>query len=300
MPRTLSWIGLATLGILLTGCVSADQYGALKLERDSLAAQLAQAQNNVSALQAENDALKNSSQLLAGQGSSQSALLTNMQARLDAAERARDDAMSKYEQAMRDMGNHSGNMLPAPLTNALTAFAQQNSDLVDFDAARGIVKFKSDVTFATGKAELTPQAIEVIRRFSSILNSPAAAPYELVVAGHTDNMPVSNPETKRAGNFDNWFLSSHRAIAVTEALIGDGVNAQRIGATGFADCRPAASNATASGRQLNRRVEVLILPIAIHSSVAAGPTAPTHRAAAMPGNKDDNVIPSGARVEPNK
>ena len=49
-------------------------------------------------------------------------------------------------------------VLPEPLNNELTEFAKQNPDLVDFDSARGIVKFKSDVTFATGSAELQPEA----------------------------------------------------------------------------------------------------------------------------------------------
>ena len=62
-----------------------------------------------------------------------------------------------------------GTALPEPLSNELSEFARQNPDLVDFDAARGIVKFKSDVTFSSGSAEVTPKAKEVIARFSQIL-----------------------------------------------------------------------------------------------------------------------------------
>jgi len=299
MARTLTWIGLAVLGFSLTGCVSLDQYGALKLERDSLAAQFTHAQTEIGALQAENEALKGNANALANNTTGQNALLTNLQARLAAAEAARDDAMAKYEQAMRDAPNRAG-ALPQALTNTLSEFARQNSDLVDFDAARGIVKFKSDLTFATGKSELTPQARDAIQRFSAILNSAAAAQYELVVAGHTDNTRVVNPETIRAGNLDNWYLSSHRAISVTESMIQDGVNAQRIGATGFADCRPAASNATSDGKAKNRRVEVLILPNAIHAQMAGDHISPTRHTGPAHANKDDVVIPSGGSVGPNK
>src|SRR5206468_8868986 len=105
----------------------------------------------------------------------------------------------------------SGNALPEPLTNELRAFAAANPDLVDFDAARGIVKFKSDVTFATGSADVTPKAKEAIDRFAAILNSGAASGYELVVAGHTDNTRVVNEKTIAAGHKDNWYLSAHRA-----------------------------------------------------------------------------------------
>ena len=67
---------------------------------------------------------------------------------------------------------------PQALTNELSAFARQNPDLVDFDAARGIVKFKSDVTFAAGSMPtLTPKAKEAIDRFAAdpqLARPPAA------------------------------------------------------------------------------------------------------------------------------
>src|SRR5207237_9004868 len=141
--------------------------------------------------------------------------------------------------------------------NELVEFARQNPDLVDFDSARGIVKFKSDVTFSPGSAEVTAKAREAIGRFSQILNSPAAAGYELMVAGHTDNTRVVNPATLAAGHKDNWYLSAHRAIAVGSALMSDQVNPQRMAVTGYADQKPIASNASEAGKQMNRRVEVL-------------------------------------------
>jgi len=161
--------------------------------------------------------------------------------------------------------------LPAPLSNALTSFAHENPDLVDFDAARGIVKFKTDFTFATGQDTITEKAKAAISRFASILNSDAAKSYELMVAGHTDNSPVVNPQTK-AKHPDNWYLSSHRAIAVGDELIKHSVSPQRLAVVGYADQRPIASNTTSAGKAQNRRVEVLILPSTVRSSVAAKST----------------------------
>jgi chemotaxis protein MotB len=142
----------------------------------------------------------------------------------------------------------------------LNQFAAENPDLVDFDSARGIVKFKSDITFSSGQAELTPRATEAIVRFASILNSPAASGYELQVAGHTDNQRVMHQATLAAGHKDNWYLSAHRAIAVSEAMQKDGVNPARLGVMGYADQHPIADNNSSTGRAMNRRVEVLILP----------------------------------------
>src|SRR5207237_6962717 len=117
-----------------------------------------------------------------------------------------------------------GNALPEQVSNALSDFARQNPDLVDFDSARGIVKFKSDLTFATGSADVTGNAKQAIARFSQILNSSAASGYELIVAGHTDNTRVVNEATIRAGHKDNWYLSAHRAISVGSELISQRIN----------------------------------------------------------------------------
>jgi chemotaxis protein MotB len=180
--------------------------------------------------------------------------------------------------------------LPPALTNELSAFAQQNPDLVDFDAAKGIVKFKSDVTFATGSAELRPQAKEAITRFAQILNSPTASGYELMVAGHTDNTSVVNPATIQAGHKNNWYLSAHRAISVGNELMSHNISSQRMAVTGYADQRPIASNASESGKEKNRRVEVLILPTQIKSTVAGGSAVPA--AAKKAGLNKDAPAPS--------
>ncbi len=141
-----------------------------------------------------------------------------------------------------------------------------------------MVKFKSDVTFPLGSSVLTDKAKTAIDRFAQILNTPAAQGYELMIAGHTDSTPVSNPMTIQAGHKDNWFLSAHRAISVCEELQHQRIDSRRVAVVGYADQRPISSNAAQ-----NRRVEVLILPTTItaHGSGAAQLTAtkvvaPTH------------------------
>jgi chemotaxis protein MotB len=138
------------------------------------------------------------------------------------------------------------------------------------------VKFKTDFTFATGQDSITEKAKAAITRFASILNSDAAKSYELMVAGHTDNSPVVNPQTK-AKHPDNWYLSSHRAIAVGDELIKHSVSPQRLAVVGYADQRPIAPNTTSAGKAQNRRVEVLILPSTVRSSVANKSSAPAVR-----------------------
>jgi chemotaxis protein MotB len=289
MARMSHFVGMAALGLILTGCVSQEKYNALKLDRDALAEQLGQSQSEARAARAEADILKNQIAALGTQGGNWEGLINNLNSENAALRAQLNELNSKYAEAMsRPIG---GTALPAALSNELSAFAAQNPDLVEFDAARGIVKFKSDVTFATGSADLQPKARDVIGRFAGILNSAAASGYELLVAGHTDNTRVVNPNTIAAGHKDNWYLSAHRAISVGSALQSQNVNPQRIGVVGYADQRPVASNASESGKAQNRRVEVLILPTQVRgggSGIAGGSSAPAARQPARP-NKDATV-----------
>jgi chemotaxis protein MotB len=265
------FIGTALVGLALTGCVSQEKYNALKLDRDSLAEQMAKAQTDAAAARQEADAYKNQLGMLGQNGNNMSGLVQNLQTQNATLQAQLDELNRKYADAMNRPAG-LGQALPPQLTSELSAFAAQNPDLVDFDAQRGIVKFKSDVTFASGDATVTAKAKEVIGRFAQILNSPSASGYELMVAGHTDNTRVANPATLANGHKDNWYLSAHRAITVSKELFAHGINPQRVGVVGYADQRPIASNASTSGQQQNRRVEVLILPTTVRSTtpVASG------------------------------
>ena len=270
----------AALSLLTIGCVSQEKYNALKMDRDRYAEQLGQAQNEASSARSEADAYKNQLASLGSVTGGKDAMVLNLTNQNAELQRQVDELNRRYSDAVSKVGG--GTALPAALSNELSEFARQNPDLVDFDSGRGIVKFKSDVTFAPGSAEVTAKAKEAIARFAQILNSPAASGYELMVAGHTDNTNVVNPATIQAGHKNNWYLSAHRAISVGNELMAHNISTQRLAVTGYADQRPIASNGSESGKEKNRRVEVLILPTQIKGTVAGG------------------AIPAGAKKSLNK
>ena len=288
-------VGLSVLGIAATGCVSQEKYNALKLAHDGMVERLGEADREAQAAKAEAEAYKQQLAMFGQNGNSKDAMLANLSQQNAELQRQLDEINRRYADALARPGG-GGNALPPVLTDVLEQFARQNPDLVDFDSARGIVKFRSDVTFATGSAEVTAQARQAIQRFAQILNSADARGYELLVAGHTDNTKVSNPATINAGHKDNWYLSAHRAIAVGTELQRNRIDAQRLGVIGYADQRPTASNATSQGKQQNRRVEVLILPNTVRTGVARGSgtgsaPAPTRRNQAAL-NKDTPTVGS--------
>jgi outer membrane protein OmpA-like peptidoglycan-associated protein len=125
------------------------------------------------------------------------------------------------------------------------------------DTARGLVVNLSDVTFATGQATLVPGAREKLARVSGIL---AAHPtLRLEIEGHTDSV---------GSDALNQSLSERRAEAVRSYLVQQGVPTGSVTAAGFGKSRPVASNDTADGRQLNRRVELVVSGDAIGTTKA--------------------------------
>lgn len=118
---------------------------------------------------------------------------------------------------------------------------------------RGVViSFQDEVLFNLGSAELTPRAVEIIRKVGPILEK---VPNYLRVEGHTDNLPI-----KTALYPSNWELSSARANSVLQELLrGFQIQPQRLSAVSYGEHRPVVENDTEAHRQLNRRVNIVIL-----------------------------------------
>jgi chemotaxis protein MotB len=119
---------------------------------------------------------------------------------------------------------------------------------------RGLVVrvLTDDVLFDTGQAVLKARSRPLLTAISGLIASGVRNPVR--VEGNTDSVPISTPEFR-----SNWELSTARANAVLEFLLAHGVAPSRLSATGYADQRPLATNATEAGRSLNRRVELVIL-----------------------------------------
>lgn len=112
-----------------------------------------------------------------------------------------------------------------------------------------IATMREQVLFDFDKAELKPQARDNLAKVAAVLRKYDKT--EITVAGHTDNVGSASY---------NRELSLRRANAVRLFLIEQGIAPSRLHAMGFGFDRPVASNATAAGRALNRRVELHITP----------------------------------------
>lgn len=115
--------------------------------------------------------------------------------------------------------------------------------------ARGLIVNLSDVLFDTGQTTLKSGAREKLSKLSGILAAYSGT-YRMEIEGHTDSVGSES---------SNQTLSLGRAEAVREYLVQNGVKSElMLAALGFGESKPVADNETASGRQVNRRVEIII------------------------------------------
>ncbi|HYH00210.1 MAG TPA: OmpA family protein [Terriglobales bacterium] len=138
---------------------------------------------------------------------------------------------------------------------------QLNTVLETKQTARGLIVNMSDVLFDTGKATLKPGAKLRLAKVAGIIM--AYPDLRLEIEGHTDS--TGTPEF-------NQVLSERRAATVRDYLISQGVPVNNVVARGFGQTSPVAANTTAQGRQLNRRVDLVVSGEAI--GVNTGPGGP--------------------------
>ncbi|MEO5922231.1 MAG: OmpA family protein [Bryobacteraceae bacterium] len=162
----------------------------------------------------------------------------------EASETARAQAVQDREAAQKDAAELRGRLQQ-----------QLNVVLETKQTARGLIVNMSDVLFDVGKATLKPGAREKLARVAGIIQ--AHPDLSLQVEGHTDS--TGSDET-------NQRLSLARAAVAREFLVSQGISSSSITATGFGESRPVATNDTATGRQQNRRVELVISGASISQS----------------------------------
>jgi outer membrane protein OmpA-like peptidoglycan-associated protein len=140
--------------------------------------------------------------------------------------------------------------------------SQFNAILQTRDTARGLIVNMSDVLFDTARHSLRPVAREKLAKVAGIISGHPGL--KLQVEGHTDSV---------GGEDYNQKLSEERGMAVRDYLTQQGMAANSVTTRGFGKTQPVASNATAAGRQQNRRVELVIsgeiIGVSIQAPVAA-------------------------------
>lgn len=244
---------LCASAILLNGCTP----GAtdLRIQNDRQRARIAQLESDLKTANLQLDQLRRQ---LAAAGETEGIEVSSLKRRIAALE---EDLAKKMEliASMQEKLLSGGAALPPVLTTKLEDFANA-SDMVTYDADRGIVKFKSDLLFEIASDVVATTAVQAVKSLCGILNSEEAKQFDIIVAGHTDDIPIEKPAT-RAKHPTNWHLSAHRAISVLNVMTSSGIESKRVSVRGFGEYRPVEPNApNKGGNPKNRRVEIYIVP----------------------------------------
>ena len=169
-------------------------------------------------------------------------------AKLSEAETARQQAAAAQQTAEQQAAALAAARTQQERDQAL--IAQQEQQLKELDAKqtpRGMVITLGDVLFAVNKAQLSAGGVRNVQKLADFLNRYPQR--KVLIEGHTDST---------GSRSINQPLSERRADAVRSALVGMGIGADRIETRGYAEDYPVASNNDAAGRQMNRRVEIIL------------------------------------------
>ena len=163
-----------------------------------------------------------------------------------AAESTKEQAEAKAE------SNKKAQIAEDELKVALRQEIGQGLADVQREDDKVIITVGAGGAFASGSANLTPAAIDIMNRIAEV---NAAGKSEIKVSGHTDDVPLVFGSNYR----DNWDLAAARSASVVQAFSANGtISEDRLEAISYGESRPVGPNDTADGRSKNRRIEIEI------------------------------------------
>ncbi|MFZ0035651.1 MAG: OmpA family protein [Sedimentisphaerales bacterium] len=251
----LSALFLLCSFVAINGCVSEQQYKDLKVQNDTQQKRIAELESELQTAKVSLEQLKRQLESAEGRGGIEVSALQQKIAALEEDLGKKKELIASMQQQLLT----GGASLPAELSTMLEDFAK-DKEMVEYDSSRGIVKFKSDLLFEPGSDIVAPAAGEVVKALCKILNSEQGKKFDIIIAGHTDDIRIGKPDT-RTKHPTNWHLSAHRAISVLDIMANSGVSSERMSVRGFGEFRPIAPNKPdKKGNPQNRRVEIYIVP----------------------------------------
>ncbi|RXE74725.1 hypothetical protein ED551_01270 [Muribaculaceae bacterium Isolate-013 (NCI)] len=264
----LSRIHIAILGAIaltataLPSCVSRGKYNNLLDDYNSTKVELAESKaynKSLDAMLAEakanNQQLKDN--LAALQGTLDQSIAQNSQGNVNISKLVDEiNASNKYIRQLIAAKDRSDS-LNMVLTNNLTrSLSRDELKDVDVKVLKGVVyiSLADNMLYRSGSYEISDKAMETLSKIAKIIKD--YKDYDVMVEGNTDNVPINRTNIR-----NNWDLSALRASSVVQVLQNKfGIDPARLSAAGRGEYRPIADNTTESGRQRNRRTEIIITP----------------------------------------
>ncbi len=268
--------------ILLSACVSSGKHEAALAELDTVRQSLGSAQEEINSNQqkiketeqalesarlqnamAEEEIKRNQQQIKETEQKLKSARVQVMSATNDLMnlEKRKQDLQQELSESqtqmatLRSIENETNrrNQIYEKFVNRLKTMIDGGQLTVSIEQGRIVINLPNNVLFKSGSAKLNPEGEEALTQIASVLGQFSDRRFQ--IEGHTDNKPIKSVRFP-----SNWELSISRALTVVHLMTNMDVAAENISAAGFGEFRPRADNETEEGRQLNRRIEIIMLP----------------------------------------
>lgn len=280
-------VGPALMAMGLGGCVSQGEYDKLYDTNRSLTDSLSRAQQDADASRAALDQQRNA--LARAEAAAAALRMEN-----DELRKALEAAGLSMAELDRRMQGLSLSALDEETDQALRELAAQYPDLIQYDSRTGMLRFASDLTFDSGQDVVKSEARSAIDALATILQTPAAQQYDVLIEGHTDTQRITNPNTLKR-HPTNRHLSVNRSIAVLNELSKQGVNPGKMMAAGWGEFIPLVPNTASGNTPANRRVEIYLMKSRHNVGATVNPTT----GAPQPATPDREAPPTRP-IDPTK
>lgn len=166
------------------------------------------------------------------------------------------NASNRYIKQLVEAKSKSDSLNLVLTTNLTRSLSTDDLKDVNIKVLKGVVyiSLADNMLFRSGSYEISPRAMDILGKIAKIIKDYRE--YDVLVEGNTDNVPISRTNIR-----NNWDLSALRASSVVQVLQNRfDVDPSRLTAGGRGEYNPLSTNATAEGRQRNRRTEIIITP----------------------------------------
>ena len=269
--KLLSSLCLSILSIILTSsCVSQKKYDDLWSQKAALEVTSSENQDRITIIERELTQLQKE---LASAQNDRSEVDDQLQAtrsKLDGLNQQYDDLLTNSDQLSKDFVEQQQRIrelekvleekdqavknLKSKVSAALLNF-KENDLTVEVKNGKVYVSLAEQLLFGSGSIKIDQKGVTALQQLAGVLKENQDI--NIVVEGHTDNVPVSKTSQYMK---DNWDLSVMRATSIVAILTQSGVAPGRITASGRGEHIPITSHDTADDRKKNRRTEIILTP----------------------------------------
>ena len=262
-------MNLAVAAMMLTGCASKKALTECQTENKSLSASLQTTKEDLAGknarissleeqLAAQKQALAEQKKAYAALQSSLDKSLTNASQNNVSIEKLVDqiNESNQYIRHLVEVKSKSDSLNLVLQNNLTRSLSKEELKEVDVQVLKGVVyiSLADNMLYKSGSYEINDRAAETLSKIAKIIKD--YSDYDVLIEGNTDDVPISRENIR-----NNWDLSCLRASSVVQALqTRYGVDPKRLTAGGRGEDNPIADNATATGKQRNRRTQIIITP----------------------------------------